>query len=78
MVPSASSEFLQLKDLEGALLAIEKEENVEVVKKSPAINKLKKLIDNIADEDTTLHKVIKAAESGWDTFQNLATSQRQG
>lgn len=72
MVPSASSEFLQLKDLEGALRAIEKEENVEVVKTSPAINKLKKLIDNIADESTTLHKVIKAAESGWDTFQNLA------
>jgi len=72
MVPSSGSEFLQLKDLEGALLAIEKEKDIEVVKSSSAINKLRKLIDNIADENSTLHKVIKATESGWDVFQNLA------
>jgi hypothetical protein len=72
MIPNKGNDHIRLSDLEGSLGAIEKETNSEVIKSSPALAKLKQLLDEIADEKTTLHKVVKATESGWATFKNLA------
>lgn len=72
LIPSASSEYIELEDLEGSLSTIEKEQNAEVVKNSSAMKKLKKMIDSISEGNTELSKVIKTAENGWDTFKNLA------
>jgi hypothetical protein len=72
LIPSVSPEYIELEDLEGSLITIEKEQNPEVVKNSSAMKKLKRIIDSISEGNTELSKVIKTAENGWDTFKNLA------
>lgn len=72
LIPSVSPEYIELEDLEGSLVTIEKEQNPEIVKNSSAMKKLKKIIDSISEGNTELSKVIKTAENGWDTFKNLA------
>ena len=64
--------YFLLEDLKGSLEAIENETNPNVVKKSPAVTKLKKFIESVADEKDQLSKTIKAAENGWDMFKSLA------
>lgn len=72
LIPSASNEFIELEDLEGSLATIEKEQNVEVVKNSSAMKKLKKIITSISEGNTELSKALKTAENGIDTLRNLA------
>ncbi|WP_422360032.1 hypothetical protein [Reichenbachiella sp.] len=72
MLPTSSPAFLALNDLEGSLEAIESEKEPEIVKNSTALNKFKKIIDNMADGNTELGKAIKVAESGWELFKDLS------
>lgn len=72
MVPESSTEFLQLSDLKNAVVALEKEKDPDVVKNSSAMTKLYHLIDSISDKGTKLSKILKATETGWDTFRSLA------
>jgi len=71
-IPSSSPEYFQLSDLEGSMIAIEKESDTEVVKKSPAMKKLKNFIDTISEGNTELSKVIKTAEGALDTVKDIA------
>lgn len=72
IIPKEDVAHLTIIDLEGSLEAIEKEQNPEVVKKSSAMSKFKRFIDNISDDKSNLSKTIKAAETGWDIIKDLA------
>lgn len=72
LVPSADPQYILMEDLVGSLETIEMENDPEIVKKSPALSKLKKFIENVANGDDNLSKTIKAAENGWEMFKNLA------
>jgi hypothetical protein len=72
LIPAADSKYAILQDLQGSLEAIESENDPNEVKKSPALKKLKKFIDDVAEGNDSLSKTIKAAENGWEMFKNLA------
>jgi hypothetical protein len=71
LIPKDDNNQIYIYDLEGSLATIEKEQNPEVVKKSPAMRKFKRLIDIISDEKSDLSKTIKAAKIGWEIFKDL-------
>ena len=72
LLSHSSPEYLELKNLEGSLIAIEKETNPEVVKKSTAMVKLKQFIDKVSEGNEQVAKIIKTTETGIDIFKNLA------
>uniref|UniRef100_UPI004049DD94 hypothetical protein n=1 Tax=Flavobacterium sp. TaxID=239 RepID=UPI004049DD94 len=72
LLPSSSPEQIVLNDLEGALEAIEKESNPDVVKKSSAMSKFRKFLDKVKDGNEDLKKVIETTETGVDIFRDLA------
>jgi hypothetical protein len=72
LLGTSSPEYIELQNLEGSLIAIEKEADPEVVKKSTAMQKLRKFIDTVADGNEQVGKAIKTTETGIDIVRNLA------
>jgi uncharacterized protein YggU (UPF0235/DUF167 family) len=72
LFPMVSPEFIELQELEGSLVAIESEQNPEVVKNSSAMKKFKKFVESVSEGNTEVSKILKTAENGWETFKNLA------
>lgn len=72
LLGTSSPEYIELQNLEGSLGAIEKESNPEVIKKSTAMQKLRKFIDNVTDGNEQVGKAIKATETGIDIIRDLA------
>lgn len=72
LLSHSSPEYLELQNLEGSLIAIEKENNPDVVKKSTAMVKLKKFIETVSEGNEQVAKIIKTTETGIDIFKNLA------
>jgi ABC-type uncharacterized transport system fused permease/ATPase subunit len=69
---STDGSSTRLNQLENSLSEIESENDPESVRHSPAMNKFKRLIDNIMDTNSDLHKTIRKAESGWEIAKDLA------
>lgn len=61
-----------LNQLENSLAEIENNNNPESVRHSPAMSKFTRLINNIIDTDSDLHKAISKVESGWEIAKDLA------
>lgn len=72
LLPSSSPEQMVLNDLEGALEAIEKESNPEIVKNSSAMSKFRKFLGKVKEGNEDLKKVIETTETGIDIFRDLA------
>lgn len=71
-IPESNEAHFALKELEGSLISIETNNDQESVRRSPAMSKFKRLIDNIADTGSNLNLAIKKAEKGWEVFSDLA------
>lgn len=61
-----------LTDLAGSLEAVEKESNPEKVKTSPAIGKLRRLLERVTNGNDALGTAISNIEKGGDLIANLA------
>lgn len=72
LLPKEDENLLVINDLEGALNSIEKETNPEIVKKSSAMSKFKRLMDKISDTNDNLRKSIDTLETGWNIVKDLA------
>jgi hypothetical protein len=72
LIPSSSPTYLALQDLEGSLEVIEKETDQEIVKKSSAMSKFKRFLDNASDGNNDLKKIIETSEAGVEIFRDLA------
>lgn len=72
LVPSSSPLFFSLNELEGSLEGIEKENNPDIIKKSAAMSKFKRIIETISDGNNEISKAIDTIETGWDIFKDLA------
>jgi hypothetical protein len=71
-IPPSSDASLALTELQGSLESIENNTNPDFVRKSPAMNKFKRIIDKIVEGGNELSDAIKKAESGWEMFKDLA------
>jgi len=72
LLPQASDAHAALSELENSLEAIEKENNPEIVKKSSAMSKFRRVLEKFGEEESTLKKAMDATESGWELFKSLA------
>jgi len=72
LIPKGDPDLLTINDLEGSLESIEKEQNPEIVKRSSAMSKFKRFIENVSDGTSEISKTIKTIENGWDIFKDLA------
>ena len=72
LLPQSSDAYLALDELENSLETIEKENDPNAVRKSPAMSKFRRVLDKFTEEGSTLKKAIDATESGWELFKDLA------
>lgn len=71
-LPRSNDAYFALSELEGSLAAIESDNDPESVRRSPAMSKFKRLIDNISEAGSDLNSAVKSVESGWEIFSDLA------
>jgi len=71
-VPSGSPEYFELRELEGSLASIEKENDPRIVKDSSAMNKFKKWLDKISNGNDAVRKAIETTGDGIELLQDLA------
>lgn len=71
-LPRSNDAYFALNELEGSLAAIESDNDPESVRRSPAMSKFKRLIDNISEAGSDLNSAVKSVESGWEIFSDLA------
>lgn len=72
LLPQSSDEFAILKDLTTSLEKIENVKDPEFVKKSPVMNKFKRILDKFKTADEGLGHIINTTESGIEVFQDLS------
>ena len=72
LLPQSSDAHVALAELENSLESIENENNPEVVKKSSAMGKFRRVLDKFTEDGSTLKKAIDATETGWELLKNLA------
>lgn len=72
LLPNSSLEYAEIQDLETSLVEIEKEPNAEIVKKSPAMSKFKKMFESFEEGKSELSKAVKSVEGGVDLVRTLA------
>lgn len=72
LLPQSSDAYLALGELENSLELIEEENNPDNVRKSPAMNKFRRVLENFSEEGSTLKKALDATESGWELFKDIA------
>lgn len=72
LLPTSSDAYLALDEVESSLEGIEKEMNPELVRKSPAMSKFRRIIDKFSEEGSTLRKALDTTESGWELFKDVA------
>jgi hypothetical protein len=72
LLPKESSAFRDIEDLEISLEKLEKETDPNIVRRSPALSKFRRIIDTITEGNTELEKAIKAVTNGWGIFKDLA------
>lgn len=73
-LPHDSMALLSLKDLERSLASIEQETEKEKVRKSPAMSKFSRIVDQLSDKNSSIKKAIDAAEQGYDVAKKLASN----
>jgi hypothetical protein len=73
-LPSDSDALLPLKDLERSLTSIEQEKEKDKVRRSPAMSKFNRIIDQLSDGNSAIKKAIDAAEQGYDVAKKLASN----
>lgn len=71
-LPESNEAYFPLKELESSLISIETESNQDSVKKSPAMRKFKRLVENVLESGSVLNTAICKAEKGWELFSDLA------
>lgn len=71
-IPPSSNASFVLSELQNSLESIENNTNPDSVRKSPAMSKFKRIIEKIYEGGNELSEAIKKAESGWETFKDLA------
>lgn len=71
-LPKDSEALLPLKDLEQSLVSIESEKDKEKVRRSAAMSKFSRIIDQLSDGSSAIKKAIDAAEQGYDVAKKLA------
>lgn len=72
LLPSNHSSCAIINELEDALVNLEADNDPESVRRSPAMSKFRRLIDNVVDSGSELNAIIKKAESGWEVFSELS------
>lgn len=72
LLPNTSDAYRALGDLENSLESIEKENNPDIVRKSSAMSKFRRILDKFTEEGSTLKKAIDATETGWELMKDLA------
>lgn len=71
-IPQTNDAYLALNELKKSLTTIEADNDPASVRRSPAMSKFKRLIDNVVESSGGLNTAIKQAESGWEIFTELA------
>lgn len=72
-LPESNEAYSALKELEDSLITIETDNDPESVRRSPVMNKYRRLIDKITDTGSNLNFAIQKAEKGWEIFSDLAS-----
>lgn len=72
LFPQSSDAYFALDELGSSLEIIEKENNPETVRKSPAMSKFRRVLEKFAEEGSTLKKAIDVTESGCELLKDLA------
>lgn len=73
-LPTNSDALLPLKDLERSLTSIEQEKEKVKVRKSPAMSKFNRIIEQLSDGNSAIKKAIDTAEQGYDVAKKLASN----
>lgn len=73
-IPSNDESQLQLKDLEQSLSSIEDEKDPETVRRSSAMSKFRRIIEQMSDGNSKLGNALELAEQGYDVAKSLAKS----
>lgn len=71
-LPASDEAHMVLSDLAGSWEAIEKESDSEKIKNSPAMSKLRRFIDRIANGNDAMSKAITNIEKGTELVSNIA------
>ncbi|KOY45562.1 hypothetical protein ACX03_10985 [Vibrio parahaemolyticus] len=71
-LPPSSEAALALNELEGSLEGLETNTNPDEVRKAPAMNKFKRILDKILEEGSEINNGIKKVESGIECAKDLA------
>ncbi|ENP8356013.1 hypothetical protein ACEI14_002594 [Vibrio alginolyticus] len=62
---------LPISDLSSALERIEAEQNTDVVRKSSAMAKFSRFVDNLLDENSSIRKAVDATQQGYEVAVDL-------
>lgn len=73
-LPKDSDALLPLRDLEQSLITIESEKDKDKVRRSSAMSKFSRILDQLSDGNSAVKKAIDAAEQGYDVAKDLASS----
>lgn len=71
-LPRSNKAHIALEDLSESLVEVETITDKESVKRSPAMKKLKDIIEKVIDNGSEFNLAVKKAESGWEVFSDLA------
>lgn len=71
-IPSASPAHLAFKELEGSLVSVEKCNDPDIVRKSPAMSKFRRVIESALQKGTEINTALDKVESGWEIFKDVA------
>lgn len=71
-IPSASPAHLAFKELEGSLASVEKCTDPNVVRKSPAMSKFRRIIENALERGTEINTALDKFDAGWEIFKDVA------
>jgi hypothetical protein len=70
--PTSESELQSLNELKNSLEQIEVENDPSLVRKSSAMSKFKRFVNNAMENGSKLNEIIKSIDSGWDILSELA------
>jgi hypothetical protein len=71
-LPKDTEALLPLRDLEQSLISIEAEKDEKKVRRSAAMSKFRRVIEQLSDANSAIKKAIDAAEQGYDVAKKLA------
>jgi hypothetical protein len=71
-LPQPNEAHIPLQDLQASLEKIESSNDPDLVRKSAAMSKFRRTIDQILDKGSALNSAIKKADEGWEIFSDIA------